>query len=252
MDLTPEAKCATVYSVMNKFIFTEEELPQRSQGWHDARKMIVGASDVATVLNLMNRFEKPKSLWKRKLGKLKPKKENDAMRRGAEMEDMAGVVISSELETNWGIKNPKLDKYFAIHPEHRFLGVSFDGVDLENKFITEIKCPQKVWNFRKIFEDGIPDHYYPQVQMQLHVANALWGITKAYFCSYYPDGAYIVDRVEFMEHHKTLVIIDIDYNEAYCQKVIKVLWTFHRFLEEGKWDDDEFLAVLKEFEGAEC
>jgi putative phage-type endonuclease len=125
-----------------QYIYTEEELPQRSVEWLDLRKASldgkprVGGSDVATLLGLMTKYEKPVTLWKRKTGKLKPKTNNSWMSRGQEMEDEAREAVKQYYTEVEGIKNPEIIPYFAIHSKYQEIAVSFDGVDLTNKFIT--------------------------------------------------------------------------------------------------------------------
>jgi putative phage-type endonuclease len=231
---------------MDKLIYTEEELPQRSQEWLDIRKNSIGGSEIATILGLLNKYTKPSSIWKHKTGKSK-KKEKSIMTRGAELEDEAADIIKSHLIEHENISNPDIAKYFAIHPDYPYLAVSYDGVDLDNKFITEIKCPGYVWNFKSVFADGIQDYYYPQVQLQLMVANAHWGITKAFFCSYYPDGAYILSPLEYKEYLKKLAVVDIDYDPDYCNCMAEMAKKFYKFVEYDYWDDEEYNTALNEF-----
>lgn len=230
-----------------KHIFTEKELPQRSQKWLEERKKVVGGSDVAAILGVMDKYEKPKTRWKRETGRLKPKAENDAMRRGSELEDEAKKVIIKHLKTVEGIKNPKLEMFFAKHPDFPMVGVSFDGVDIKNKYIVEIKCPKFSSVFKSVFENGIQDYYYPQVQLQLAVANALWGITKAYFCSYYPDGAYIYNHFDFIEKKKTLAVIDIDYDPKYFKEMMKVVKLYRKNVENDEFDDEKYKKAVENF-----
>lgn len=230
-----------------QFVFTEKELPQRSPEWKAQRQTVVGGSDVATILGLMEKYEKPKTRWKRETGRLKPKTENFAMKRGAEMEDEAKKVIIKHLKDVEGIKKPKLEMFFAKHPDFPEVGVSFDGVDLKNNYIVEIKCPNYSSVFRSVFEDGIQEYYYPQVQLQLAVANALWGINKAYFCSYFPDGVYVYDHFDFIERLKTLAVIDVDYDEHYFREMVKVIKVYRKFVELNTFDDKLFKEATLNF-----
>jgi hypothetical protein len=98
-----------------------------------------------------------------------------------------------------------------------------------------------------VFANGIQDYYNTQVQIQTEVAKQIWGIEKAYFASYYPDGTYIPDYVEFKEHWKTLCVIDIDYDPKYCQAMIDFVQGFWKFIEKDYWDNKEYKALVKEF-----
>lgn len=230
-----------------KQFYTEEELPQRSDEWLKVRETCIGGSDVGTVLSLITKYEKPSTLWKRKTKRLQPKKENDAMRRGASMEKEASEAIKIHLREVEKIENPQIVPYFAKHPEYDFVGISFDGVDLENGFITEIKCPMSSWNFKTVFTDGVQDYYYAQVQLQLFVANAIWGIKKAFFCSYYPDGTYIVDEDQFIERMKTLCVIDVEYDEHFCLEMLKVVKFFWDSIESDQWDAEGYKVLAENF-----
>lgn len=230
-----------------QLIYTNEELVQRSEEWHEFRKDTIGASEVGTILGLLSKYEKPITAWKRKTGKLKPKRSNDKMTRGELMEDEAKVAIIEDLKTNELISNPQVTPYCARHSRYPFIAASFDGVDLDNKFITEIKCPGYVSNFKSVFADGIQDYYYPQVQQQLLIAKEHWGITKGYFCSYYPDGAYIFSPLTYKEYYKTLAVIPVEFDDEYCTAMLKVIKKFHDNVTYDKWDKEEYQEILNTF-----
>jgi putative phage-type endonuclease len=230
-----------------KLFYTEEELPQKSEKWLELRKTCIGGSDIASILGISSKIDTPVKLWKRKTGRLKPKVYNAAMQRGNELEDTARQEILGHLKVKEGIVNPKAEPFFAKHPEYNFVGVSFDGVDIENKFITEIKCPNYSWNFKSVLTDGIQDYYYPQVQLQLFIAKAIWGIDKAFFCSYFPDGAYILDQINYIERLERLAVLDIEYDEEFCHQMMEVAKTFWEFIELDFWDNEKYDKVLEKF-----
>jgi putative phage-type endonuclease len=233
--------------VNEKLIYTERELPQRSAAWNEIRKTCIGGSDTGTLLSLLTKYEKPKTWWRRKLGKIAPKTETDIIKYGAEMEPEAKKVVREHLRNEEGIKGPKLHPYFVIHPDYRFIGISFDGVDRRNKFITELKCPKFSSVFRSVFENGIQDYYYCQVQLQLEVAYKTWGITKAYYASYFPQGCYIWNREEFIERYKTLAVIDAEYDPEYCKEMIKILKLIWEFVETKEWDTEKYNSAINKF-----
>lgn len=230
-----------------KLFYTNEELPQRSEEWVKMRQSCIGASELGTILGLLVKYDNPKNIWKRKTGQLRPRKENKAVKQGEVREEEAKDAVAKHLEEVEGVKNANLVPYFAKHPSFDYIGVSFDAVDIENKFIVELKCPAYIWNFRTVFEDGIQDYYYPQVQLQLDVAHEIWGIDKAYFGSYFPDGAYILNQLEFKEYFKTLCVVDVDYCPEYCEAMKAVIKQYWKFVEHEYWDDDEYNASIDKF-----
>lgn len=234
-------------SQSKKLIYTEKELPQRSQEWLTMRKKTIGASDTGVVLGLLSKYERPITAWKRRTGRLKPKTENAAMVRGREMEEEAKALVRSYLFYNEKYDNPQLTPYFALHSEHDFISASFDGVDIEHKFITELKCPKFYSQFKSVFEDGIQEYYYCQVQQQLLIANDRWGIEKAYYCSYYPEGAYILNHKTFKEDYKRLAVIDTEIDWNYCNAMLVVLEKFNDNVLINEWDEEEYQQILKEF-----
>jgi putative phage-type endonuclease len=223
-----------------KLVYTNEELPQRSEEWLAIRNTTIGASEVGSILDL-NPYEDAYKVWQYKTNRIKPKKENAAMKRGAELEGDALEAAKKR------IKHKNIAQLFAIHPEYTFASASFDGVDLDKKFIIELKCPSKALNFKSIFTDGIPIYYYPQVQWQLMIAKAHWGIDLAYFCSYFPDGAYVTNYNTFKEEQHDMIVIDFNYNEQYCQDAVKVVKTFHKFVQTNHWNHDEYSKVIDLF-----
>lgn len=225
-----------------KLIYTEDELPQRSPEWLELRSKTIGGSQVGPILGLLLKYEKPETLWKRLTGRLKEKSMNAAMERGIALEKDALKAAIREI----GYKNPDVQPFFVIHPEIEYASVSYDGVDIENKYIIELKCPS-IWNFKSVCENGIPDYYYAQVQWQLLTAEATWGITKAYFCSYYPEGAYVIEPYEFKETLKEIYIEEIDYHPEFCKAMLTVIKRFHDYVTYDFFDPEEFYGLLKDF-----
>ncbi len=233
--------------MLEKLVYTEEECPQRSEIWEEIRKPFIGASETGAILGFLSKYEKPKTVWKRKTGKLKPKTANSSMLLGQKLEESAKILTKSFLKQEKLIINPKLDGYFAVHSKYQFLSASFDGVDVENKFITELKCPEFSRNFKFVFEQGLKDYYYAQVQQQLFIAKDHWNIEKAFFSSYYPNGTYVLDIDNFTEIFKTLAVREVKLNNSYCDAMLVVLKKFHENVEQDCWDDEEYNTLLQNF-----
>lgn len=222
-----------------KLIYTEDELPQRSQEWLDMKSHTIGGSEVGTMLGLI---DTPKNLWGRKTGALPPKKPTPAMLKGTEMEPEALAEAKKQIGSD------NIIPYFVIHPKYSYISVSFDGVNLDDKYILELKCPYREKNFITVLENGIQGYYYPQVQWQLFVAKETWGITKGYFFSYFPQGANFTDPLTFKQKSATSCLLEINYNESYCEAMLYVAKNFHKFIEHEYWDDKEYKEVLNEFQ----
>lgn len=213
-----------------QLIFNEDELPQRSDIWKAKRGNHIGGSDVAILTGDIPRvWDTPLTLFRRKLGIDPPKVMNAAMMRGTNMEDEAKAYIEKYLSEKLDL-DVNLEPLVAIHPEYNALMVSFDGVDIKNKLVVEIKC-QSENNFKKVIKSGIPKYYYPQVQAQLLVSEAHWGIDKAFFCSYYPE------ELEINDEKKQLACIDIEYNKEYANYIGKLCTSFQKMVDAKTWND---------------
>lgn len=217
-----------MYLETRKFLYKEEELPQKSQDWLDLRKMSLGASEIAILTgDLPKAWDSPYDLFRRKLGIIPPKVFNEAMMRGVKLEPEAREVISGVLKDKLGLKKVTFTQYTGLHPKYPHIIASFDGVDVKNGFILEIKCQSEA-NFKKILkQQDVQGYYKPQVQQQLLIANKHWGITKAYFCSYYPE----------MVDGQNLVIIEVQYDEGKGKYITKLANNFYQMLLEEKWND---------------
>lgn len=207
-------------------IFNEKELPQRSEKWKEKRNRHIGGSDIAILTgDIPPSWDTPRSLFERKLGIAPPKVINAAMMRGTLLEDEAKEYIEKYLTGDLK-KQINFEPLVAIHPEYDALMVSFDGVDIDNSLIVEIKC-QSETNFKKVLKTGIPNYYYPQVQAQLLVANRHWGITKAYFCSYYPEPI----------NDTQLACVEIEYDAKYGEYLGKLCMSFQKMIINREWND---------------
>jgi len=71
------------------------DFEQGSEAWHDWRKSGIGASDVPAIMGC-SPYEKPWGLYARKTGKGKPVVQNDAMRRGVELEPTIRAYVSAK------------------------------------------------------------------------------------------------------------------------------------------------------------
>lgn len=148
----------------------EQCLIQGTDAWLELRKTKVTASDAAVIMG-MNPWKTPYMLWKEKMGLIPPQEENEAMRRGSDLEPIARELFNLKL-------NMAFEPAVVFHPENEWMMASLDGMsDLGN--IVEIKCPGE--KTHAIALNGkIPDYYYPQVQHQIACADTKF----AYYFSF--------------------------------------------------------------------
>lgn len=126
---------------------------QRSDEWFKLRGNMLTASDVASAIGA-NFFKGPDALIVEKCG-YKKFYGNADTQRGTRLEPIVRDMYDS-------MNNTKTYEIgLLVHPEHKWLGGSPDGVT-EDGILIEIKCPKKISN-------KIPDYYYPQVQLLLEI-----------------------------------------------------------------------------------
>jgi predicted phage-related endonuclease len=66
-----------------------------------------------------------------------------------------------------------------LHPEFEWASASLDGLDIQRKFIVEIKCPGAK-NHQLAVDGIVPAHYYAQIQHQLDCCD----LDDAFYFSY--------------------------------------------------------------------
>lgn len=159
-----------------------DQIEQRTPEWYEARKNMLTASDVATVIGT-NPYEKYDSLVRKKSYGENAFFGNAATAHGQEHEDNARLLFGKlyELDT-WEVG-------LFRHNEHKWLGGSPDGIASDGSLI-EIKCPLK----REI-KHYIPEYYYPQVQLCMEVLDR----PKCYFIQYYPETIYSDGLMDVLE-----------------------------------------------------
>ena len=173
---------------------------QNTEKWLEMRKNKIGASDAPIIMNV-SPYSTPYQLWEEKLGLCTSTPQTPSMRRGHDLEDQARL----ELE--------KLTGHFFLpqvkfHKSISYMMASLDGIDSENKYIAEIKCPNKV-DHSIALSGRIPEKYIPQIQHQLEVCE----LDMAYYFSF--DGT-------------RGVIVKVFRDDNHIKKILKA--------EEEFWD----------------
>ena len=156
---------------------------QRSKEWFDLRSRYLTSSDLGTVLG-KNKYKSAEELYNEKIGVSKKEYiENEAIRHGIKYKSEAIELYCNVLErTNHEIglvpftefQDP--DTFCDVSMDCSFLAGSVDSVTVANTNpdslnIIEVKCPL----FRRIKYGVIPDYYYPQIQMNIHILNVQFG-----------------------------------------------------------------------------
>lgn len=242
---------------MEKYIYSEQELPQKSEKWLEFRRNGIGASEISAILGkLPPHWANDYEIFLRKLGKVSDFSSKH-MERGVLLEDSARKTVthylnyckktdnSSILCSNY-IDKTKIKPEFTVKFEQLTVKyknfdkifASFDGVDLNNKMILEIKCPSQSTFTKMTRARKIPSTYFSQIQTQLMVANSHWGITKGLFANFYPEGIYIEDKVTGRAQLKKLVILEVDFDPEYCKELEIICKKFWKMVENNKWNNN--------------
>jgi len=130
---------------------------QGSDAWHEWRRTHVTASRISAIMG-EDPWSTPMDVYKEMVEGTR-KEPTESMKRGILMEPHARA--SYEALTGLAV-----DPLVVEHAKHNWMGASLDGITFDNKIIVEIKCPGKE-TFEKIKREGIPRHYWIQMQAQM-------------------------------------------------------------------------------------
>lgn len=166
---------------------------QNTPEWLEFRKKRIGASDAPVIMGV-SPWETVLGLWENKLGIKEAKFSNFATERGKRLEDQA----REELEKMTGhVFFPKL----AFSHERPWMMSSLDAIDLEGKYIGEIKCPGRE-DHAKALAGLVPEKYTPQCQHSIELCE----LEMLYYFSF--DG-------------KKGVIVKVYRDDKYIKKMLK-------------------------------
>lgn len=190
---------------------------QRTPEWYAIRRGLLTASDVAAALDIKP-FKSYKGSPREDL--LKKKLENRPfaniyVAHGQKYEDEACDMMASVLGET------VLPFGLLVHPEHPWLAASPDGVTMSGAAV-EIKCPLR----REIVPGHCPEHYWPQVQIQMQVC----GLRSTLFAQYKPAGL-TKDRTPFLD------ITVIERDDAWFEDALPKLKAFY----------DSYMTALETF-----
>jgi len=179
---------------INKILNACDSGEQRSAEWFKKRENFLTSSDLGSVLGF-NKFKSREEVLQTKAG-VKPKKKIDnceAIQHGHKYESEAIDVYCSL--TNRKCFEVGLVSYASMHENSvvdqidcSFLAGSADGItclydDQEKAWsvnVLEVKSPFRRWPKY----GNIPEYYYPQLQMNLHILDVEFGD----YIEYWPAG----------------------------------------------------------------
>lgn len=147
------------------------ELQQGTEAWHAFRRTGLGGSDAIIVAN-MSPWRSRLELWQEKLELIEPPIVNSSMQRGMILEPTARRCY----ESMTGID---VIPAIRVSKEYTWCFASLDGISLDEKIITEIKCTSKK-NHELAKNGQIPTYYMPQIQHQIYVC----GVDSCHYFSY--------------------------------------------------------------------
>jgi len=163
----------------------EHKVVQGTQEWLDLRKLYIGASEVAMVLEISpfvnKKYDQRVYLVALKEG-LTSIFVNNAMRAGTSNEDRVRTAAEEQLFERFPT-TPIFSKGNLL--------ASLDGITEDEKTLLEIKYSKS--SFKAVQGQNVPMHYMMQVQQQLYIS----GCDKGYFAAMNPE----TDELAIIEIH---------------------------------------------------
>jgi putative phage-type endonuclease len=172
-------------------------IKQNTPEWLEMRKNYLGASDAPTIMGIYT-YRTPIDIYNSKLLCNYEDECNIAMQRGKEMEEPARLMYQD-------MKMCIVEPTVLFHPKHKFMMASLDGFCEESKVAVEIKNPCK--EDHEIARSGnVPEKYFPQLQHQLEILFALYGI----------------DMIDYFSlNNGEGLIVEVRRDEKYIQNLIE-------------------------------
>jgi putative phage-type endonuclease len=151
-----------------------------NEEWLQWRRNGIGSSDAAIIMGV-SPWRTPHQLWHDKVYGNTVQFENSSMTRGKELEPIARSWFEKTMNVAVFPKN-------KVHPTKDFIRASLDGIDVDDKVMVEIKCPNREDHFVAL-DKKVPEKYIPQLQHQLLVT----GLQGMYYCSFDGKNGAIVE-----------------------------------------------------------
>lgn len=184
-------------------------MQQNTPEWLEMRKGKIGASDCPIIMGV-SPWTTPYELWERKLGLREEQQENEAMRRGKELEPFARAEFNRLID---GLVFPQI----KIHPKYDWMMASLDGISDNGKCVVEIKCPANFKDHELALNGSVPPKYIPQLQHQMEVC----GLDEMFYFSYYTP-----------YHEKPTALIPVVRDQKYIDNILTQEIEFYRCMKE--------------------
>jgi len=152
----------------------EIDLEQGSEEWLAWRRTKITAS-MAPIIMGVSPYRTKQQLWRELMGLDDTQPDNEAMRRGRELEPM----IRRALEMKVGME--LLPKVFQ-HSEYEWLSASLDGINMKERIAIEIKTVGKA-DHELALKNEVPKKYIPQLQTIMAVCD----LDEILYCSFYGE-----------------------------------------------------------------
>jgi len=169
---------------------------QGSPLWFALRKTKVTATDACIIMGA-SQWNTRVQLYNEKISDDPPMTPTARMQRGLDLEPIARDLFNLQYQA---------DMRPAVIVKD-WLMASLDGLDAKSGYIAEIKCPGNM-DHTIALQGKVPDHYYPQLQVQIYVS----GAKKGFYVSF--DG---------FEN----VVVDVERDDKYIDKMIPKLKEFY-------------------------
>lgn len=138
------------------------DIKQGSIEWHELRDKSITATDIAVITGVSD-YKSPYMLWAEKLGIRDKEPENEAMRRGKDLEPEA---LAKYCELTGKTMHPAV----ALHSNYPWAMASLDAISQDHLSICEIKCMGKK-NHQEAMNGDVQTIYNYQMQWQMFVTD---------------------------------------------------------------------------------
>ncbi len=171
-------------------------LEQGSNAWHKHRALHANASEAATVMKV-SPWEPDTwfKLWQLKTGRMVRTGAAPCLRRGADMEARARAAYE---KLTGNIMQP------MVLQKDGWLSASLDGISFNGDLILEIKCPpsgEASHTWQQAQAGSIPEHYYWQLQHQLHVSD----VPTAHFWVFDGEKGLLIEKLPNVDDQDRLI-----------------------------------------------